>query len=645
MGRCFKDEIAYIPQAITWATAQEVLSLQRAILNTSSRSLFAIGSGGSYTVATFAASCHEKRFGQMSRAVTPLEYRGAGAAIRDAAALMLSAEGKNKDILAAAQSTLIFEHVGLALTLKSNTPLGKFASSSGAMSIQEFEMPWGKDGYLATNSLVAMLILLAKAYCRDTQKDFAALLSHITMAWLAKRRKLISDVISDYQVGTQILVLFGTTSRLTAIDVESKFAEAALGTCQLADYRQFAHGRHLQLSCAQNAVVIAFVSKDDDVLAKATLTLLPKNIRQLILEVPEDDDIAAVQGAIDAILITDVVADILSIDPGQPDVPEFCRAIHQLDSRALIQEAPPLVPIPVARKLKRGVNDATAISRFTESATAYAEKLARSEIKALVCDFDGTFCETDRRFDGLDCLLIDDIERISDYGIPIIFATGRGDSLLGDLRNKIHARCWKNIYIGYYSGSYIAALDEKPTFPAEDPRFNDLLSWLGTIGVYAQIEANPKVDCGQLGLRCGNHASRHEAVTAIKLWIQRHGFLDWRVYCSGHSIDVLSDWAGKRKVVDFVVEKFAVNPETEILRLGDSGDFDGNDFELLCEGLGLSVNTVSSDPANCWNLLPIDKRGVVGTKYYLDHMHVTPNRDAMSLASLFQTAQETGDAK
>lgn len=416
MGRRFKDEIQYLPQAIQWAVVQEVKLLQRALLNASSRSLFAIGSGGSFTVATFAASCHEKRFGQLSRAVTPLEYKEAGAAIRDAAALMLSAEGKNKDILSAARSTLAYEHVALALTLKQDTPLSSFAASSGAMSVLAYDMPWNKDGYLATNSLVAMIIILAKAYCRDHEKDFVTSLSYVTLDWLANRRKAIAETIYEYEVGTQVLVLFGSASRPTAIDVESKFAEAALGTCQLADYRQFAHGRHLQLSHAENAIVIAFVSEEDRALAEATLALLPNRIRKLVLDVPGCGDSAAVQGAIDAMLIADVVADILGIDPGQPDVPEYCRLIHQLDPNSLLKERPSAVPVPIGRKLKRAATDETALMRFSAACATFSKKLARARIKALVCDFDGTFCETDRRWEGLDSLLSVEIERITEYG-------------------------------------------------------------------------------------------------------------------------------------------------------------------------------------------------------------------------------------
>ena len=42
-----------------------------------------------------------------------------------------------------------------------------------------------------------------------------------------------------------ILVLTGLQGQLAGVDIESKIAEAALGTTQVVDFRSFAHGRHL----------------------------------------------------------------------------------------------------------------------------------------------------------------------------------------------------------------------------------------------------------------------------------------------------------------------------------------------------------------------------------------------------------------
>jgi hypothetical protein len=637
MGRPYKNEVAYIPHAIAWAIEQDVVRLRRAILSTSSRNLYAIGSGGSSTVAVFAASCHERRFGQVSRAVTPLEYQSCGAWAHNAATLLLSAEGKNKDILYAARSMLLFEHPGLALTLRTGTPLEKFALSSGALSVISYEMPWQKDGYLATNSLIATLILLARAYSREGDSAVAASLKFLTPEWLCNRRAYIEDSIRGSFFGLPTLLLYGSVGRTAAIDVESKFAEAALGTCQLADFRQFAHGRHLQLKSAEDAFVIAFSSPKDFALSNATLALLPNGVRRLTLELPASEDIAAIQGVIDAMLLTEVASNMAGLDPGQPEVPNFCRAIHQLDPQVLVNSEPSLVPAPVARKLKRGISGANEISRFSSAGRSFAVKVSLGNIKALICDFDGTFCETDKRFDGLDPCLIEATQRILQHGVPIAFATGRGDSLLNDLRKKIDRQYWHNVFIGYYSGSHISSLDQEPQFPPADPRFNDLLKWLGSMGICAQIEAEPKVNCGQLGLRCGNNAARYEAVTAIRLWIKENLYQGWRVYCSGHSIDVLAEWVGKKLVVDFVARRFSLNPDSEVLRLGDSGQFDGNDYELLCEGLGLSVLAVSPDPATCWNFLPIDRRGVVGTQYYLNNLQLADGKVFMPLATMEET--------
>ena len=44
--------------------------------------------------------------------------------------------------------------------------------------------------------------------------------------------------------GGKTLVLHGPSTRSAAVDLESKFTEAALGNVQLADFRNFAHGRH-----------------------------------------------------------------------------------------------------------------------------------------------------------------------------------------------------------------------------------------------------------------------------------------------------------------------------------------------------------------------------------------------------------------
>lgn len=619
MGRPFSSEVAYLPEAISWALRLDLKPLRRVLDGTSARNLCAIGSGGSFSVAAFAAQQNEIRYGRLSRACTPLEYQTLQRPLDETSVMLISAEGKNKDILAAAQSMLVCDHPGLALTLSSSSPLGEFCHETGAATVISFDMPWTKDGYLATNSLVAMMTILARAYATSTS-SIDHELQRITSEWVHERRSamLKQGIVEKLIPRCQPIVLYGGIGRFAAIDIESKFAEAALGSCQVVDYRQFAHGRHLQLSRSGTPpIVIAFISARDATLAEQTLALIPNYVPVLRLWMPDHSQLGEIAGVVDAILLTEAVAIARGVDPGQPDVPKYGRDIYALDIGTLQRPCTSPTSLCLSRKSNGGRASGETLKAIQVGGEKFCDNLAAARIRALVCDFDGTFCDTDRRFEGLDSRLATEIERFLAGGIVIGFATGRGDSLLPDLRNKIEKSLWPKVILGYYSGSFIRRLDEDPVFPEADNRFGALISWLNKNGILYQLEATPKVDCGQLGIRSANRAGVTRAVTAIRHWIQETGATGWRVYCSGHSIDVLTEQTGKQLVVD-AVSRFAVaTQDTQILRLGDSGDFDGNDFELLDSGLGLSVGSVSPAPDHCWSFLPFDRRGAAGTLFYL----------------------------
>lgn len=624
MGRPFREEVEYLPQSIGWALEQKVELLERAVNGVSDRNLLGIGSGGSYSAATYIALLHEIRFGRLSRPITPLEYRASSHNPLGTAAALISAEGKNTDILAAARSMLRCDHPGFALTLTSANPLAEYCRTTGAATVVSFDMPWRKDGFLATNSLVASMVLLARAYAPDHQTLHREL-RKLDEAWVASRRLAMLESLNGALIacGSPLIVLFGTIGRAAATDVESKMSEAALVTCQIADYRQFAHGRHLQvIDPKPTPFIVAFTSATDRSLADATLELLPQHVSILKIELPNDPLLAEIIGVIDAILLVDIIAEARGIDPGQPVVPQFGRELHALDIAQLRSEEMHETPIAIKRKFAFRLFSSDQDAAWESAKAEFCNKLATTRFRGLVCDFDGTFCDTDRRFDGLDERLIPEVVRLLSADVIIAFATGRGDSLFKDLRAKLPQSLWSRVIIGYFSGSHICPLNEQPVFPPPDSRFDNLIDWLRCTGLLQQLGAQPKQDCGQLGLRSRNHVARIRALSAIRYWIRTCEMSGWRAYSSGHSIDVLTEGVGKERVVASVMKIAGVASDGEILRLGDSGDFDGNDFELLKAGIGLSVGSVSPIPETCWNLLPEDRRGTAGTLHYLSSLIV-----------------------
>ena len=118
--------------------------------------------GGSFTAATFAAALHEQYTGQLTKAVTPLEA-ATRAPTTNTASVLISARGSNPDIMRAFQA-LRFKEPIAAICASERNALLRLIDESGAGVGYGFTVPGGKDGFLATNSLLATLILLVRSY-------------------------------------------------------------------------------------------------------------------------------------------------------------------------------------------------------------------------------------------------------------------------------------------------------------------------------------------------------------------------------------------------------------------------------------------------------------------------------------------------
>ncbi len=93
-----------------------------------------------------------------------------------------------------------------------------------------------------------------------------------TSRWLDN----LETSLAQMGVRQHLVVLFGELGRPAAIDLESKFSEVGLASVQLADFRNFAHGRHNWLDKhLSNTVVVSIEIGQEAALASRTLRLLP----------------------------------------------------------------------------------------------------------------------------------------------------------------------------------------------------------------------------------------------------------------------------------------------------------------------------------------------------------------------------------
>ncbi|MCU7374871.1 hypothetical protein PEC18_29480 [Paucibacter sp. O1-1] len=629
MGKPYSAELQQLPATIQWAGEQDIALLHRAVHLYSDRGLLAVGSGGSFTAAAFAADQHFRVYGRPSQAITPLEaFHVPTSASAHAVGLLLSAEGKNHDILAAAKQLRLRACPSIGLTLRASSPLVELSDDTGAASLAVYDMPWGKDGYLATNSLVAMLILLWRAYSTNTE--------------VAGELPLLVDWYRQFDIrlrqagalkrSSRALILHGTAGRIGAIDLESKLTEGALAYGQVCNFRQFAHGRHLQLSQLTEPVTVVSFSTEGDPLAAETAQLLPVQVGPILdVTLPRISEAGAeIAGVMAAMAITRAWAGE-HVDPGQPIVPEFGRALHALDVSTLASQALPPTPA-MLRKQASGEPPELLI----EHARRYITRLKAARLRLLVGDFDGTFCDTVRRFEGLDAGVAAELTRLVRGGLHLALATGRGAKLRQVLREKLPEDVWPRVTVGCYSGSFIFNLaDQEAAKPPTDPRLVELAKWLHqTRAMSAQVE--PCVDAGQLSLRGVSGSDKVRLIAAINEWMAQQSQEGWRAFSSGHSVDVVTEQAGKLLVVQDSCRRLGLKALTQVLRVGDAGDFGGNDYELLSEGLALSVDAVPPGVEQCWNLLPRMLSGVRGTEYYLQKLEAAGGEARFSAEFLDQ---------
>lgn len=625
-------EMGRLAQTLAWAGSAPIEELVRAVGAAALGPLVAVGSGGSLSAAHFLAQTHQILAGQLARTATPAELINEPAP-RAASIWLLSAGGGNVDINAAFEDAVAREPRQLAVLCgRAQSPLSAAARRHAYCDLLLFESPAGKDGFLATNSLFGFAALLARSYLSGTESS---------VRWNAVQHqieKLLSeddlarwrDTTAPLWERPTTIVLHAPNARVGAIDLESKFTEAALGNLHYADWRNFAHGRHHWLAKrgAQSAIV-ALIGDDDECLAERTLTLIPDEIPIARIKLPGPPPAVALGALVASLQITGWAGEARGIDPGQPGVPEFGRKLYSL--RPAIGAKACFGGAEIAAiERKAFASYATLADRgqsafWQDAYTVFDSKLREATFVGAVLDYDGTIVDARTRTlppaEDITRALI----RLIENGFVFAIATGRGKSVRTSLRDAVSEALWPRITVGYYNGLEIAPLSDDDT-PNSSARPSRALA-----AVASRLRAQPEVAlCAQQTDRARQitleprHALREDHLWLLaQQAILSEGVSGVHVVRSSHSIDIIDAKRAKGAVVDAMRESVG---DGAILCVGDRGRWPGNDHELLAEPFSLSVDEVSLDPATCWHLGPAGSRGPSVLLGYLERLQLRNGR-------------------
>ena len=647
MGKPYAKEMARLADTYQWSLTADIASLVRATASTVTGPLVAVASGGSLSAAFLAALLHQHRTPHIARVATPLEAMSFERS-NDAAFLIFSAGGRNTDVLNVFRHLVVREPRSLAIcTGLARTPLSDLARGFRHVDNIELAIPGGKDGFLATNSLLAFWTVLIRAY----DQIFCPQELPANLVELVAAGTTANDLLRELRQRARqlwdrdnLVVLHGPTTQPAAVDLESRFTEAALGTVQFADYRHFAHGRHHWLAKrGSSSAVLAFVTDGDRELADRTLRLIPKSIPALRIDLSGRLGVSALAGLVYSIHLAGLAGEARGIDPGRPGVPDFGRKIYNLKGVvARIGRREPFgtasATTAIARKLLTTANfaaDPGAVSFWREAYEDFVRELSDTEFTALVLDYDGTMCDGKDRFRALNDEVAAEIDRLAKAGVDIGIATGRGRSVGEALRTTLPKAIWKRLLVGYYNCGIIAPLAEKDSPLREAPT--------GTLSDVANaIEADRQlmamVTCEprrhQVSLTPRSGVSPGDVFLIANEIVQRAGAGEISLVCSSHAIDVLGPGVSKQAILARFRNDGPRRSHSSILCMGDRGRWPGNDQTLLSASCSLSVDEVSTDPRTCWNLAPPGHRGVQALCDYLRALMPSKGRFRVNVAQI-----------
>lgn len=620
MAKPYASEMGRLAQTLAWSAEADIGPLKQALRTAALWPLRAIGSGGSLSAAHALAQLHQHYSGKLASVATPLEAieEPLGA---DVGAWLISAGGSNVDVLAAAKVLIAREPRQLGVICgRAESALGELCAAHPFVDCLIYPPPAGKDGFLATNSLLGFCALMQRAYSAACDGGASWARVHAAIAPLTDVK---GESVARWKDATDALwarettlVLYGAGARLGAIDLESKFTEAALGNLQLADYRNFAHGRHHWLAKrGDKSAVLAFVSEADRALAQRTLALIPADIPRAEIDLPEGGE--GLGSLIAALWITLWAGRARGIDPGDPGVPAFGRKLYHLPlGRAAARPAPSRADDAALMRKTSAIQLDAYPPAWRAHLIAYRERLEAQIFNAIVLDYDGTIVDARERRAPPGPEMAAELERLIDAGCMIGFATGRGASVRRDLKASLARACWKQVIVGYYNGGDIAPLtdDDAPngaqaTDAVLAPIAAALRQHLALVSGVSQAD-RPR----QITLEYDRPPPDGRLWDLVQDLVRASGVEGVEALRSGHSIDIVAPGVSKLNVIQRVRETIA---DAVVLTIGDRGRWPGNDHELLGEPYALSVDETPADPARAWNLAPPGQRGVAAALQYL----------------------------
>ena len=602
----FEEKLGELPETLRLVLAADHSRLGQALSESAARPVFAVGSGGSAVTAAYFARCRETLWGGLTRVMTPMELTVGVGDLENSDVWLFSAGADNSDFRAALHAAFV-RRARQIVVVTCRVDAAKALDLDERANVSVYVVPVAneKDSFLATHSLISSisaLLVASNIASADLVSDFKEAFQSAALAQLddGRRREAIEQ-FATLKHDDLLLIISDPQISPVASLIETSAWEASLCAVQLTDFRNFAHGRHTWLHNRRHkTVVLALTSHDSEELWKQTHQFLPSQVRQISAHFADSGRFRNAIGIVQGLVWIEAMGQAVGIDPGRPGIADFGRSIYKDNS--LMQLSEKLGPALRQKRCARLERDdpASNVGGIHAASRDWFARFSSASIGGIVFDYDGTIVPTEQRCAPPTKEIVDELKRLHSLGVRLAIATGRGGSAGEMLREVLPPEMQRHVLMGYYNGGYMKRLDVdiRHDPPEEAVEIKQAAAWLARRSdlFFESIAAEPRM---QISIQLDNITDLErfngEIATCGPI---ASGVV--RITRSGHSLDLVPASSSKINVANRLAE--GLTADVVVLRIGDQGSREGNDYEFLNHPYGISVKDVCGRDDGCWSL-------------------------------------------
>jgi len=297
-----------------------------------SRPTVFVGSGGSFSAATFAEYMVWHEFGKPSKAMPPYEFVTLPKLDPETAIWLLSYGGTNPDIIAAAERAReLGNRSCVVLTGAKNSQLAEMARE---WKWQLIVLPGQERSFVATVGMLAMVAAIAAILSeREEPAMLDAFLDYpVLLDSFVNTDKVVREKAEQFPTEFESVHLIGLSSGWgwpALVDFESKLVEGGLCTVEITELKNFTHGRYIGAleRRKRNRLVILRTPENSEL-----ADFIERKLRRYLSVLTLSTDLRGPAGAIDLIVkvlfLSAHLARKVGKDISNPEYPPEARGLY-----------------------------------------------------------------------------------------------------------------------------------------------------------------------------------------------------------------------------------------------------------------------------------------------------------------------------